>query len=251
MQFLKSLEVRFRQLRNHTIAPLIYRGDKVECPVCERTFSKFLPAGSGHRYRENAVCPYCRSRERDRLNWFFLQSQPSLFNFVDMAFLHVAPEPCFSKKIAARVGDGYITADLMRKDVMIKLDVMDIQYPDETFDAIYCSHVLQDVPDDNKALSEFYRTLKPGGWAVVNVPLFADVTQNSKVARNVRSHGDKRPDEHVREYGKDYESRLKKHHFTVDVFEPTQLVTSEDKRTRFVIDGPRVGYVHFIRKPAN
>ena len=42
------------------------------------------------------------------------------------------------------------------------MDITDIQYPDNTFDVIYCSHVLEHVQDDRKAMAEFYRVLKSG-----------------------------------------------------------------------------------------
>jgi ubiquinone/menaquinone biosynthesis C-methylase UbiE len=51
------------------------------------------------------------------------------------------------------------------------MDVTNIQFPNESFDAIYCSHVLEHVPEDQKAMQELFRVLKPGGWALLQVPL--------------------------------------------------------------------------------
>ena len=248
MQFLKSVEVKFRQLRN-TLMPIIYRGDAVHCPVCEHSFRKFLPAGTGHRRRDAAVCPYCRARERDRLTWLFIQSRPELFHCENMQFLHVAPEPRLSRFFQGVVGDGYITADLMRKDVMVKLDVMDMQYPDDSFDAIYCSHVFQDVPDDKKAIAECFRTLRPGGWGVLNVPIHTERTEDNQVPDNIRADWDQRPDEHVRSYGADYEQRLREAGFEVKALTPEDLASNSEERARLGISGTRVGWVHFVRKP--
>ena len=61
-------------------------------------------------------------------------------------------------------------------DVDERMDITDIQHPDHSFDVIYCSHVLEHVPDDRAAMREFHRTLDPGGWAVLNVPINADRT---------------------------------------------------------------------------
>lgn len=250
MQIFKSLEVRIRQARNRYIAPRKYAGDAVHCPACKHSFSEFLPAGTGERARANAVCPLCRSRERDRLSWIFLRERQSTLLFKHMQFLHIAPEPWLSDFFRKEIGEGYITADLMRKDVMVKLDVQDLLYPNETMDAIYCSHVLQDVPDDRKAIAECYRVLRPGGWALMNVPLFAERTSEAEAPGNVRAAWDKRPDEHVRNYGPDYADRLAEAGFQVEVFTAEQLEPSAIKRTHYGIDGERTGYVHFVRKPA-
>lgn len=249
MQFLKAVEVRLRELRNR-FAPMLHGGDTVHCPVCEGGFRHFLPAGSGKRARPGAVCPGCRSRERDRLTWLFLREREQALLHRHMQFLHVAPEPRLSRYLFGVIGEGYITADLMRRDVMVRMDVQDMLYPNETLDAIYCSHVFQDVPDDQKAIAECYRVLRPGGWAILNVPLFADLTLESERPDNVRAAWDTRPDEHVRSYGQDYRHRLEEAGFTVEVFAPGELVANEQERERLGIAGERTGYVHFVRKPA-
>ncbi len=251
MQLLKSIETGFRAWRNRVISPALHRGDAVHCPVCGGDFAHFLPAGSGARARPGAVCPRCRSRERDRLTWLFLRDRRDTLFRRHMQFLHVAPEPRLSKFFFDVIGEGYITADLMRKDVLVKLDVQDMVYPNETMDAIYCSHVLQDVPDDRRALAECYRVLRPGGWAVQNVPIFEETTLDTDVPGNQRAHWDKRPDEHVRSYGLDYDERLREAGFNVSVYSPADLEPDAEVRQRLGIDGPRTGFVHYVERPAS
>ena len=251
MQLLKSIETGFRAWRNRVISPALHRGDAVHCPVCDGDFAHFLPAGSGARARPGAVCPRCRSRERDRLTWLFLRDRRDTLFRRHMQFLHVAPEPRLSKFFFDVIGEGYITADLMRKDVMVKLDVQDMVYPNETMDAIYCSHVLQDVPDDRRALAECYRVLRPGGWAVLNVPIFEETTSDAEVPGNQRARWDKRPDEHVRSYGLDYDERLREAGFNVSVYSPADLEPDAEVRQRLGIDGPRTGFVHYVERPSS
>jgi SAM-dependent methyltransferase len=249
VQFLKSFEVRLRELRNHWVSARRYRGSAVHCPVCDGSFSQFLPAGTGARSRPGAVCPGCRSRERDRLAWLFLQARQDTLLYRHQQFLHIAPEPRLGAYLANIIGEGYITADLMRRDVMVRMDVQDMLYPNETLDAIYCSHVFQDVPDDRRAMAECFRVLRPGGWAILNVPLFAASTREAARAGKPRGRWDQRPDEHLREYGPDYADRLREAGFDVTVLAPADVEPDPARRERFGIAGERTGWIHFARRP--
>jgi ubiquinone/menaquinone biosynthesis C-methylase UbiE len=90
--------------------------------------------------------------------------------------LHVAPELCFESRFRQVIGSGYLTADLFAEGADVKMDITDICFPEGSFDLIYCSHVLEHVPDDKKAMREFYRVLKSGGWAVLLVPITVELT---------------------------------------------------------------------------
>jgi len=110
---------------------------------------------------------------------------------------------------------------------MVKMDITKIEYSDNVFDVIYCSHVLEHVDDDRKAMRELYRVLKPGGWAILQVPFpettlhieepiedeltFEDPTIISDEER-LRHYGQV---DHVRRYGSDYQDRLKDAGFIV------------------------------------
>ncbi|MEJ0067165.1 MAG: class I SAM-dependent methyltransferase [Caulobacteraceae bacterium] len=83
--------------------------------------------------------------------------------------LHIAPEPCLASRFNALLGDGYLSADLNSPSAMAQVDIMDIRFPDETFDVIYCSHVLEHVVDDRLAMREIRRVLKADGWAILLV----------------------------------------------------------------------------------
>ena len=61
------------------IAPLLYKGSNVECPVCERSFRKFLSYGSDVAHRENVLCPYDLTLERHRLMWLYLKNESNFF----------------------------------------------------------------------------------------------------------------------------------------------------------------------------
>ena len=138
----------------------------VECPLCGGSFAAFLPAGE----RERVVCPGCGSRERHRASWLFLEERPDLLAGAD-SLLHFAPEAYVRDRLAATTGLRYITADLVPGRGDLPLDLTDLKLPDAAFGAVLCSHVLEHVPDDRRAMRELHRILRPGGWAIVMVPL--------------------------------------------------------------------------------
>jgi SAM-dependent methyltransferase len=53
----------------------------------------------------------------------------------------------------------------------MRLDLQDIALPDNTLDVVLTPHVLEHVPDTDKALSELFRVMKPGGHVFLQIPL--------------------------------------------------------------------------------
>lgn len=162
--------------------------------------------------------------------------------------LHVAPERTFARKLGSVAGLDYLTADLVDPDAMVRLDVTDIPYPADSFDVICCSHVLEHVPDDRRAMREFFRVLAPGGWAVLNVPISADRTvEDPSVvdpAERERRFGQR---DHVRRYGPDYRQRLQEAGFTTRVITAPELVGPDEAR-RLGIATPAAGEIFFCTK---
>ncbi|MBX2899911.1 MAG: class I SAM-dependent methyltransferase [Cyclobacteriaceae bacterium] len=189
---------------------LFYIGNRVACPVCKSNFSKFMPYGRINP-RANALCPNCLSLERHRLIWLYLQRETSFFKS-PMQVLHIAPEVCFMKRFEKQHGAGYITADIESPLAKVKADIHQLPFTDNSFDAVLCNHVLEHVADDIKAMRELKRVLKPGGWAILQVPFFSpvpDVTFEDNSITNKRERekifGQ---DDHVRKYGNDYLQRI-------------------------------------------
>ena len=242
MQFLKGVETRLRRLRNRA-APLLYAGDAMHCPVCDRSFRKFRAAGRKQERRANAVCPFCGARERDRLAHLFLQDAA----WQDSAggpILHIAPEACLAPRLRELADGRYICADLLRNDVDERFDIMAIPHPEATFQGVYCSHVLQDVQDDVRALAECFRVLKPGGWAIVNVPVKGRATIDHRDAPlNPRRAGDPRPAEHLRTYGADFAERMASVGFAMRVIDAADLAKAEEQR-RFGIADAAAGSIY-------
>jgi SAM-dependent methyltransferase len=155
------------------VISLFYRGNKVECPVCEKSYSTFLPYGY-HNVRASVLCPGCFSLERHRLIWLFLKNKTRFFE-KELDLLHIAPEQCFYKKFKKLKNLRYITADMDSPLADVKLDVQNMPFDDNRFDMVICNHVLEHVKDDLLAMREILRVLKPGGIAILLVPFLLDM----------------------------------------------------------------------------
>jgi len=203
-----------------------YAGSAVECPFCEKTFSRFMPTRALERpfwqsaegqallklpyiNVANAMCPGCGSGERHRLLYFYLRDRLNLFEMRGIKLLDVAPDGFLWNKVFSKAELEYISIDITpaRRPTMI-MSVTDLAFLEDTFDAIICYHVLEHIPDDIQAMQELYRVLKPSGWAILQVPIWAEKTvEGPTVPRAdyaaVYGHSD-----HVRRYGLDYQDRL-------------------------------------------
>lgn len=188
---------------------IFYRGNNVECPVCESRFRKFLPYGRVSR--SNALCPKCLSLERHRLIWLYLKRGTAFFT-KEAKMLHVAPEICFMDRFEALPNLDYITADIESPLAKVKMDIHEIPFEADEFDIIFCNHVLEHVDDDMKALSEMRRVLKPGGWAILQVPFFHPLPKTTYEDPSIVGPKEREKafgqDDHVRMYGEDYGQRL-------------------------------------------
>ncbi|MBS1681356.1 MAG: class I SAM-dependent methyltransferase [Bacteroidetes bacterium] len=187
-----------------------YVGNKVECLVCNHRYKKFLPYGRINS-RENALCPNCLSLERHRLIWLYLKEKTNFFN-EKLKILHIAPEHCFMKRFEKQHGDNYITADIESPLAKVKMDVHHIPFEPNHFDVILCNHVLEHVRDDIQVMKEFNRVLKPGGWAILQIPFFSPVPEKTFEDNSITNKREREKifgqDDHVRKYGKDYAQRI-------------------------------------------
>jgi len=57
-----------------------------------------------------------------------------------------------------------------QSDLDIISDITTIPEPDASFDAVMCVEVFEHLPEPIKAIKEFYRLLKPGGYLILTAP---------------------------------------------------------------------------------
>lgn len=212
----------------------LYFGTKHHCPICHSDLRRFKPMHTTH-IRLNALCPICSSLERHRMMWLFFSQKTDLFAAHLKKMLHIAPEQCLVDEFSQCESIDYLTADL-NNSAMVQMDLTDIQYPDDSFDVIYCSHVLEHIPDDAKAMGELSRVLKPKGWAVIQVPILREQTYEDLSITDPQQReqlfGQR---DHVRIYGLDFKDRLEKAGFCVSVIPYLQEFNPMDRK-RFGFD---------------
>lgn len=202
-------------MRLSTRNKLKYFGLLRFCPVCKSLVGSFKPMGKTGR--PDAICPVCGSFERHRLVWLFFREKTSLFS-APLSMLHVAPENCFIRRFKSLPNIDYHSIDFSSSLADYTMDLTALTFPCEHFHFFYCSHVLEHIPDDGKAIAEIYRILKPGGKAVIMVPVSGDKTlEDSSITcpeerRRIFGQAD-----HVRIYGKDFKLRLENQGFIVHV----------------------------------
>jgi SAM-dependent methyltransferase len=211
-----------------------HRGTNFECPICRykgRDLYKVgidipilkekMVVGGGCR---NAGCFKCNSYDRERLLYIYLFHELDIKGKAhDLSILHIAPEHHLTTKLGGmkfkkyQCGDKYTTGYSYPEHVM-DMDVTDIPFEDGAFDLVICNHVLEHIPDDQRAMREIFRVLKNGGQALLQVPFSMNSTETiedfSITSPEEREQAFGQFD-HVRIYGRNYFDRLRKVGFNV------------------------------------
>jgi SAM-dependent methyltransferase len=232
---------------------IAHRGNNVLCPICGCNFDKFGEIKSSKR--KNVRCYCCGAFERHRLLWKYFQSKTNLFDATNKHLLHFAPEEVFYDIFSIMKQIQYVPCDLtpdkyyhLEEIKVVKVDITNIPFDDSTFDVVICLHVLEHIPNDRLAMSELYRVMKKGAWAVLQVPIdynrkttYEDFTVVTPEERT-KAFGQY---DHVRWYGKDYPDRLKSVGF--DVIEDNFVKTFSDS-DRYKYGFSPSELIYFCRK---
>ncbi len=199
------------------IAPLLYFGNRFEDPIDGKTYRKLLPYGA-LKMRDNALAPLSLSLERHRLLWLYLKQKTNFFTAKKLDVLHIAPEQCFLKRFREQANLKYLTGDIVSPLADVKFDLHHAPFEENSFDVIFCNHVMEHVDDYNQCMRELYRIMRPGGWGIFQVPMDYDreLTYEDK---SITSEEDRLTHywqkDHVRLFGMDYPDHLRKAGFTV------------------------------------
>ena len=185
--------------------------NKYYCPICGHSSNEFLDHNNDMVIK-NTVCPSCKSYERHRLLWIFLNKEIDL-STKKLKILYIAPENCLYNELNKIENISIITANILGKNVDINFNLINIPFNDNVFDLILCNHVLEHVKNDRKAMSELYRIMKPDGLAILTIPYSTQektieepLDQEYTLEKRLKLFGKQ---DHVRTYSLlDFENRL-------------------------------------------
>ena len=231
-----------RKLRGmwQILQSIFYYGKKYQCPLCKTNLRMLLPGGFdlpvitekkiiGAGRRPNCICPRCYSTDRDRLIYIYLKNFTNIFTH-KTKLLHIAPSGSIkalmkrTPNVIYQEGSKYHEGFYYSKDISL-IDIRKLDFDDNTYDVIFCNHVLEHIPEDIQAMKELHRVLKPGGWAILQVPVSA-VLDETYEDFSITTEADKEKHfgqfDHVRIYGADYPKRLESAGFTVEKINPSK-----------------------------
>jgi predicted SAM-dependent methyltransferase len=205
------------------------------CVMCSKNVNIFTPHLFKHHVKADETvvhpspelrCPISGAFSRTRLQYYTIRAYLTRMknksgDDAKQKILHFAPERMITKKFRERANEfDYVAVDI---DATVEGidhtdDLCKISYGDETFDCVIASHVLEHVDDDTAAMNEVFRVLKPGGFAILDVPIdflspitICDPAYNTDELRE-KHYGYY---QHVRQYGLDYYDKLRSVGFDV------------------------------------
>lgn len=218
-----DIRIFFRKLnwKRHYIQQSLlggHPGEKVFCPIAKKEFKTFI------KINNDLVTPSNGARKRHRLVWHFLENELKILKG-HSKILHIAPELPFYEILSKQKGLTYVPGDKMvagysNQKGILNVDLTALEFENDMFDYVLCNHVLEHIPDDGKAMSEIFRVLKPGGKAIITVPINEKLSETYEDS-TITSPKDREKHfgqwDHVRWYATDIKSRLEKYGFEVDM----------------------------------
>lgn len=194
-----------------------------ECNVCGWRGRKFYPnTGTGY-HEADTVCPGCLSLDRHRSLLALLVARTDLFAG-GRRVVEVAPSPGFEALMRVQPGVDYTSFDLA-PFAMERHDITAMNFPDDSVDYFLCFHVLEHLPEDAPAIAEIHRVLRPGGTAVLQVPLDWDAARTREYpAPDPRECG------HVRRYGRDFADKIAAPGFAVSHLSVSEVFDADTVR---------------------
>ena len=216
----------------------VCKGDKV-CILCGCHVKEFLPAGIdtplfsklkviGGGYRNNAVCPYCGSLDRNRWVYWVLKEKTDIFVSA-RTVLHFAPEKMIRKKMQKNDKCDYYAGDIELRLGGHRIDVTMIPFQNAFFDYILINHVMEHIIEEARAFDELKRVIKPNGKLILSFPITLETETIEKSGvyseeDRLKYYGQK---DHVRLYGKDYRKRLENFGWNVHQYTPEDIMEDE------------------------
>ncbi|MDX1645743.1 MAG: class I SAM-dependent methyltransferase [Longimicrobiales bacterium] len=213
---------------------LLFLGWRYRCPCCGWPLRSFVEEWALLASNRNGYCPRCNAKARHRRLWLHLRERTDLLETPGRV-LEIAPWWAVSRRLLGAPDLSFVGLDLANRGphVTVVGDATAVPLASDCFDWALFIHTLEHIERDRDAIRELHRVLKPGGWAIVSVPLdldaptYEDPTVTDPADR-AREFGER---SHVRLYGLDLRDRL--HDAGFDVTMDWARDVPEDRRRRF------------------
>jgi SAM-dependent methyltransferase len=203
---------------------LLYRGEIFYCPICNSNLKKFIPI-----YFKSGVdnsCPRCGSLSRTRSLYNYISEKIPLNQH---SILDFSPHRSIYNNLS-KTKRNYIANDFDNQfHADTHHDITDLPFEKESFDLIICFHVLEHIPNDDKAIANLHKVLKKNGNLLIQVPLKEGETDEDlsitdpKLRENRFGQSD-----HVRIYGKnDLRNKIEKKGFRVNIIDYSEKLTTD------------------------
>lgn len=199
---------------------LLFAGRRYRCPCCGASLRGFVTRWGFLRVTADGYCPRCNAKARHRRIWLYLDREMPAIG-VGCRILEIAPWPALAAALRRRPGVEYVGVDLRHAGphVTVVGDGVALPFRSGSFDVVLCVHVLEHIDDDRSAIAALFDVVRPGGCAVVSVPLRLDRPTHEDPSvtdpdERARVFGER---SHVRYYGRDLADRLSEAGFDVDL----------------------------------
>lgn len=147
-------------------------------------------------------CSGCHAQQRQTLMW-------DAFNELELkpkSLLHCSPTKCLEDKWKPMV-KNYVSIDFPPRETEImarannNIDLTNTPFPDESFDFIVLSHVIDQIKEEKKAIKELYRILGTWGTIFLIVPIYHG-EKTTELKRPVINHWRRCGDDYIERYDK-------------------------------------------------
>jgi SAM-dependent methyltransferase len=257
----KSPDLRMPHLRKFTnllpqpvrfgLRKLLFSGSALSCVLCGNSVRFFNPHGGGAEVlerrqvvggmrREADACPICHGCDRTRMMMLYL-SELGGIGREPRHILHIAPDLGLYLWLKRQPDVSYVGSDIDKARYrhiqnIHTADLTAAPFGTDTFDIVICSHVLEHIPDDAKAMREMLRILRAGGVALLLVPLATDgqgTDEDPSVTSPSERHRRFGQWDHVRLYDRDdFLARVAAAGFETSVFYPFESYPEEAEALR-------------------
>jgi hypothetical protein len=196
------------------------------CVVCGQSSADFGPYRGGWAFApalvrevgyvagdyDDCYCTKCSSTDRERHLQLYLSALSILDDLNGKRVIHFAPELHTRSLIKAANPQEYIMCDIAPKSADIRqMDLLNLDFPDDSVDLVIVNHVLEHVPDFEKALSEIRRVLKPEGMAIMQTPFCLGLQttwEDDGIVTEAARYQAFGQEDHVRLFGMDLFERI-------------------------------------------